>query len=199
MSKNYFRDNDLRARGYPSSSEGLSQQHHNYKTIHIEPKRRHAIMKDDIPMEFYQKMPKEYSEFHDYKMGDRKTLKDIVKGYNKVAPYIPNSPIINSFDEPYSDPLRPERANYGVVFSSNDGDTKGFVRKTVDNKQTDYSAAINGLASILGDEEFYKTYDTPFGNASAAYNGNVLYGNFNVPVNKYYLNALKTLLNRGNL
>lgn len=133
---------------------------------------------------------------------DRTTALDrLVTAYNSRAFANPSMPLVNKSRYDYVDDNTDSRAiNNALSLYSRDNNRLGtLVKNVVDDGGTYYGAAIDNLAPILGDRDFYKELNTPIGTLSAEYDGDTLSGGLDVPIKNYYLVALKNLLNRGTL
>ena len=178
--------NNLRDRGYPqakTAKPNLSD-------------KRNALMNKNIDALVYrggqaaEPDPKAPS-----------ALDRLVAAYNNKAFGSSSMPLINKSSYDYIDDNTDSRANHSQMsLWDHDNNRLGVLTKNVvDDGGTYYGAGIDNLAPILGDRYFSKEFETPLGTLSAEYDGDTLSAGIEVPYNKYYLVALKNLLDRGTL
>lgn len=179
---------NLRDRGYPDSRSYI-------------PKRAvNALMTEDVKARFDNHIPlmkttRPVSDLH-------QTLESVVTHYKPFQESHPSLPELRFYDPTkYIVYNRPKDYTSGIIGENPKNGQKGFFAETTTNGRTrkQYSAAINGLNSVLGSDSFHGSLPFPTGTLTAAYNGDILYGSFEPTPFSYYYGALKTMLDRGEL
>lgn len=183
-----IKNQNLRDRGYPDSRTYNPNSQTRFST--------NALMTDDIDTQLYDRIlsyenRRKESDFH-------KFLEKTVDKYKPFQESHPNMPQL-SFYDPTKNYEHDTPVDYssGIIGENPLNGHKSFLLETSSSGRLkkNYSAALNGLSPLLGTNSFYGRATIPIGRLAAAYNGDVLYGNFEPTPFDYYYEALKAMLN----
>ena len=178
---------NLRDRGYPQSrTERVNRTN-----------RRNALMTNSVSAPSYSGM----AELGTSPVQKTTMLDRLVNTYNNRAYGNPKAPLISRLGVDYVDDINDERAyENSYALRNRNGNRYGFVDKDVNSVGTTYSAGVDNLSPLLGQNYYNRNFNTPLGNVGFEYDGDgTLVGTLNVPSNAYYIAALKNLLDRGTL
>lgn len=174
---------NLRDKGYPSAK--------SYRPNRSE--KRDLLQRDNV---YGTPFPVDAIDvWHNVPVEKDPTLLDrILTAYNNKAFGTPGALMMQKWGRDFSD----DEDSYGHESGLNlmrNGNRLGYASKEVTPDQTAYNLGVD--LDILPDGYADKSFDTPFGKFTGGYEDDVLYGNLEVPSRKYYLAAIKSLLDRG--
>lgn len=139
--------------------------------------------------------PRRKPENHVKPTPGEQAINKLISMYNNRAYGTPTAPLISSDSFDYTDKAGNLGSTRTYRLEGRDGNTIGALSRSKDTTQYDLLASLN--KPVFGNGEFDKSLYTPVGNFSVEYDGDTLWGNYNMPSRDYYMAALNSLLNRG--